>query len=68
MFWDISIAEQLNTTPWDIRANMTTSDYFRLNEWNKAKSSGETGTVKMREMKAKMESKIAQGRAKKVDH
>ena len=62
MFWDINIAEQLNTTPWDIRENMTASDYFRLMEWNKAKTIGESGSQTMQEMKAKMEAKIAQSK------
>ena len=48
MFWDISLADQFNTTPWDIRENMTVSDFLRIQEWNRAESGGS----KFQQMKA----------------
>ncbi len=41
MFWDIVLAEQFNTTPWDVRENITVSDYLRIQEWNKAENQGQ---------------------------
>lgn len=39
-FWDISLAEDLNTTPWDIRQNLTFDDWVRLSQWNRYKVQG----------------------------
>lgn len=39
--WDISLAEQLNTTPWDVRENATLWDVMRMREWVVAKNARE---------------------------
>ena len=31
--WDVALAEQLGTTPWDVRANATVWDIMRVKEW-----------------------------------
>ena len=39
--WDISLAEQLGTTPWDVREHATIVDIIRQKDWTQAKQSGE---------------------------
>jgi hypothetical protein len=39
--WDISLAEQLGTTPWDVRENATLWDVIRLKDWVTAKNAGQ---------------------------
>jgi hypothetical protein len=37
-FWDIFIAEEFSTTPWDVREHLTVWDFQRLNLLNSARS------------------------------
>ncbi len=37
-FWDIFLAEQLSTTPWDVRRNITGWDLIRLGMINESRS------------------------------
>tara|TARA_R110002020_G_scaffold2882_6_gene13357 strand:- start:129 stop:374 length:246 start_codon:yes stop_codon:yes gene_type:complete len=39
--WDISLADRLGTTPWDVRENATLWDVLRLRLWFNAKSAGD---------------------------
>ena len=39
--WDISLAEQLTTTPRDVRENATLWDVMRMREWGVAKNARE---------------------------
>ena len=38
--WDIALADQLGTTPWDVRENATLWDVMRLRLWTIGKNAG----------------------------
>tara|TARA_Y100000401_G_scaffold112001_1_gene110892 strand:+ start:150 stop:347 length:198 start_codon:yes stop_codon:yes gene_type:complete len=38
--WDVALADQLGTTPWDVRENATLWDVMRLKLWTAGKNAG----------------------------
>ena len=59
--WDVTIADSLGTTPWDVRENATLWDVARLREWVNAKNAGQK--VQAQRDKAKMDANSARSRS-----
>ena len=58
--WDVTLADSLGTTPWDVRENATLWDVVRLREWVNAKNAGQK--VQAQRDRAKSQSSNARGR------
>ena len=56
------MAENYNTTPWDVRKNATMWDIERTSALSTAKNRAQTMRDKMKGMKDKMANKIQSGR------
>ena len=48
-YWDIALAEQWTTTPWDVREHATLDDIKRISKWSSAKNAA----MKIEEQKSK---------------
>lgn len=58
--WDVTLADSLGTTPWDVRENATLWDVVRLREWVNAKNAGQK--VQAQRDRAKSQASNARGR------
>ena len=58
--WDVTLADSLGTTPWDVRENATLWDVVRLREWVNAKNAGQK--VQAQRDRAKSQSSNARGK------